>query len=36
MVDVNEEIFLMSKLLAETHMPRSIFFNLEDYNLRAI
>ena len=23
MFDVNEETFLMSKLLAETHMPRS-------------
>jgi hypothetical protein len=36
MVDVNEEIFLVSKLLAETHLPRSLFFNLEDYDLRAI
>jgi len=36
MVDVNEEIFLTSKLLAETRIPRYIFLNLKDYNLRAI
>jgi hypothetical protein len=35
MVDVNEETFLMPELLAETNLPRFVFFNLQDYNFRA-
>jgi len=36
MVDVNKQTFLVSKLSAETQLPRSIFLDLEDFNLRAI